>query len=174
MNTERITDAAHPLYAQAMALYAVSFPPHEQRESLSQTRILSDGRYHFDAVCDDGELVGEVLYWEVGEFLYIEHFCVLPSKRNKRYGQKILEAMRAKPLILEIDPPADDMSIRRKGFYERCGFAENPYHHVHPPYHRGNPGHELVVMSRPKRLTQSEYEMFAQCLRDTIMKNAYL
>lgn len=40
-------------------------------------------------------------------FLYIEHFCILP-----------------KTLMLEIDPPKDDISKRRKGFYERSGFTE--------------------------------------------------
>ena len=29
-------------------------------------------------------------------------------------------------MILEIDPPVDDISIRRRGFYERSGFVENP------------------------------------------------
>jgi len=45
----------------------------------------------------------------------------------------------------------DEIARRRKGFYERCGYAENPYPHVHPPYHCGNKGHELVVMSAPRR-----------------------
>ena len=50
--------------------------------------------------------------------------------------------------------------MRRKGFYERCGFTENPYAHVHPPYHPGNPGHRLVVMSSPEKLTPDAYERF--------------
>ena len=35
----------------------------------------------------------------------------------------------------EIDPPTGDISRRRKGFYERGGFVENPYPHIRPPYH---------------------------------------
>ena len=27
-------------------------------------------------------------------------------------------------VILEIDPPTDPVSIRRKGFYERCGYRD--------------------------------------------------
>ena len=173
MDIERITQVNHPLYKKAMNLYEISFPFHEHREALSQSRILCQSTYHFDVVSDDKEFVGEALYWEIGDFLYIEHFCVLPSMRNKRYGQKILEVLQTKPLILEIDPPVDEISRRRQGFYERCGFVENPYLHIHPPYHKDCSGHELVVMSSPKKLTQNEYDMFSHYLQNTIMKEAY-
>lgn len=78
----------------------------------------------------------------------IEHFCILPEMRNKQYGQKALAllAKQGKTLILEIDPPKDDISKRRKGFYERCGFTENLFTHIHPSYHKENGGHHLVIM----------------------------
>lgn len=173
MEIERITYTDHPLFPEAMELYEISFPAHEQREALSQSEILSSSAYHFDVICDGGEFVGEILYWEIGDFLYVEHFCVHPSMRNKHYGQRILEAYQAKPLILEIDPPVDEISRRRQGFYERCGFVANPYGHVHPPYHRGCEGHKLVVMSSPDQLSQSEYDMFNEFLQNTIMKDAF-
>ena len=173
MNIERITSPAHPLYQKAMELYGISFPAHEQRETRSQEQILAQDAYHFDVICDGGAFVGEILYWEVAGSFYIEHFCVLPSQRNKHYGQKILNAYQAAPLILEIDPPVDEISIRRKGFYERCGFVENPYRHVHPPYHAKNHGHELVIMSSPRMLEAGEYERFSHYLQDTVMKDVY-
>lgn len=170
---EQITTPEHPLYADAMELYRISFPLHEQRESASQIEILGNPDYHFDVVCDGNNLVGEILYWNIGNALYIEHFCVLPSMRNKHYGQKILAALQDRPLILEIDPPVDAISQRRKGFYERCSFVENPYSHTHPPYHKGNAGHDLVVMSSPKLLTPDEYEVFRNALHNTVMKRAW-
>ena len=173
MEIHRITKADDPLYGEALRLYGISFPPHEQREPLSQGEILQQEAYHFDVVCDNGEFVGEILYWDIGGAFYIEHFCVLPAMRNRHYGQKILNAYQQTPLILEIDPPEDEIAVRRKGFYERCGFAANPYFHVHPAYHRGNAGHELVVMSSPKVLTPEEYERFNRFLRDTVMKDVY-
>ena len=173
MDIVRITQISHPLYKEAMNLYVISFPFHEQREAFSQARILCQSSYHFDVVIEEGKFIGEVLYWEIGDFLYIEHFCVLPSMRNKRYGQKILERLQTKPLVLEIDPPVDEISRRRQGFYERCGFVENPYLHIHPPYHKDHSGHELVVMSSPKELSANEYDMFRQYLQSVIMKDAY-
>ena len=160
MRIERMTTREQPLYERAMELYRGSFPPHELREEPSQQKILNDPAYHFDLLFDGGQFVGEVLYWEIAGFFYIEHFCILPELRNRHYGQAALELLHSTPLILEIDPPVDAISIRRKGFYERCGFVPNPYRHIHPPYHRGNSGHELVVMSYP-------------CLTDMVMKDVF-
>ena len=173
MKFERITTSEHPFYKEAIDLYKISFPLHEQREAISQNEILRNPEYHFDIVCDDNRFIGEVLYWDIGGFRYIEHFCVMPSMRNHHYGQIILTALQDKPLILEIDPPVDEISRRRKGFYERCGFVENPYSHIHPPYHKGNGGHELVIMSSPNAITFGEYEMFQRALRDMVMLNAW-
>lgn len=175
MNLKRITSPVHPAYKRALELYQISFPFHEQREVFSQAAILNNDDYHFDLIYDEDVFVGLILYWETLDFIYVEHFCILPEMRNKQYGQKglLLLQEKQKTIILEIDPPIDEISIRRKGFYERCGFAENPYYHIHPPYHRGNKGHELVVMSNPAAITQSEYDAFREYLQDTIMDGAF-
>lgn len=174
MHLERITSPEHPLFQQAMALYQLSFPPHEQREMPSQRAIMCHPAYHFDAICQEDVFIGEALSWEIGDFRYIEHFCILPEMRNKRYGQRALALLlQDHPLMLEIDPPIDEISLRRKGFYERCGFVANPFPHVHPPYHPGNHGHALVVMSAPAPLTQKDYDAFNRYLQDEIMKDAF-
>lgn len=175
LHFERLTDTAHPLYEKAIELYRISFPYHEQRETPSRKRILEDEAYHFELLFDDTTFVGLVLYWEATDFLYVEHFCILPEMRGRKYGQTVLEmlANSGKPIILEIDPPIDEVSRRRKCFYERCGFAENPYPHMHPPYHRGNEGHALVVMTYPKAIAPQAYETFNMYLREHIMNRAF-
>lgn len=173
MNLERITNVDNHMYLQAVELYKISFPEHEQRERLSQENILKDKAYHFDLIYDEDTFVGIILYWEIGGYFYIEHFCILPEMRNKHYGERTLDLLKERGLILEIDPPVDDISIRRKGFYERCGFVKNQYSHIYPPYHIGNSGHELIVMSRPNKLTDAEYNEFNSVLKDVIMKDAF-
>ena len=174
MYFERLTSAAHPLYTHAMELYSTSFPMHEQRREASQRRILADPAYQFLLIREGEEFVGELLCWETETFLYVEHFCIRPELRNRRYGQRALAllAARGKTVVLEIDPPVDETSARRKGFYERCGFVENPYPHVHPPYRAGNRGHELVVMSCPRTLPPEEYAAFAAYLQNRVMSGA--
>lgn len=176
MNFERITNSLHPMYKRALELYQISFPLHEQREASSQAMILHDDTYHFELIYDEGIFVGIVLYWENLDYIYIEHFCILPEMRNKQYGQRALSLLKEQKntLILEIDPPIDSVSEKRKGFYERCGFVENPYAHIHPPYHKGCNGHKLVIMSSPAAISQAEYAVFYTHLQDKIMNDVFL
>lgn len=175
MHFERLMSAAHPLYGRAMELYRVSFPPHERREALSQERILADADYHFALACDGDTFVGLALFWETDGFVYVEHLCIVPELRGRRYGGQVLELLgqRGRVVILEIDPPVDDISRRRQGFYERSGFVVNPYPHVHPPYHAGCAGHGLVVMSSPRAISAEEYAAFSDYLAGRVMKGAY-
>lgn len=175
MRLERITDTKNKIYKKALELYSASFPSYEQREPTSQAKILSDEEYHFNLIYDGDIYVGLILYWETKDFIYVEHFCILPEMRNKKYGQKVLELLshRGKIVILEIDPPIDTIAARRKGFYERCGFAENPYTHTHPPYHKKNRGHDLVIMSYPNKITQSEYDAFTHYLKNRVMADVF-
>lgn len=175
MRFERLISEKHEMYKKAIELYRISFPLHEQREENSQVNLLNDEEYHFTLVYDDDVFVGLILYWETQGFVYVEHFCILPEMRSKKYGQKALGLLgkSGKTVILEIDPPIDTISVRRKGFYERSGFVENPYPHVHPPYHEGNIGHNLVIMSFPDRITQNEYDFFKYYLDHRVMENVF-
>ena len=137
MEFERVTTADHPLYQDALALYRASFPPHEQREAASQQAILGNEAYHFDLLLDAGEWVGDALYWDAGDFLYLEHFCIRPELRNRRYGQKALEVLCRRPLILEIDPPVDEISIRRKGTLRALRTGRKPVSARAPAVSRG-------------------------------------
>ena len=176
MRLERVTDIGHKMFEEALQVYRISFPFHEQREIHSQINIIQDDGYHFDLIYDEGLFVGLLLFWKTEDFIYIEHFCILPEMRNKQYGRKALELLgrQGKTMILEIDPPVDAISCRRKEFYERSGFVETPYLHVHPPYHRGNTGHSLVLMSYPQKIAQEGYGLFRRYLERRVMADAYI
>lgn len=171
MHFERIHSTSDPRYADAMALYRSSFPAHELRTSASQARALAQDAYQFRLIFDGDIWVGLLLCWDADSFFYIEHFCTRPELRGRGCGQAALALLAAegKPIILEIDPPVDDISRRRQCFYERAGYHANPYAHVHPPYHAANRGHALVVMSRPGALSPDTYAAFAGYLRRTVM-----
>lgn len=53
-----------------------------------------DEQFHFDLIYDDGEFIGEVLYWDTDSFIYIEHFCILSEKRNRKYGERTLSMLQ--------------------------------------------------------------------------------
>lgn len=167
----RLTSAADPAFERAMELYAQSFPLHEQRMPDSQRAILSCPSYHFDVIFDGAAFVGDILYWRADGFAYVEHFCINQALRGQGYGQRALHALCAQGgvVILEIDPPTDDVAVRRQSFYERCGFVKNEYAHIHPPYRAGNSGHKLVIMSWPRAITRQEYDRFNSYLKASVM-----
>lgn len=171
MRTVRLTSADGELFHQAMKLYEVSFPYHEQREAPSQCAILLHEEYHFELLYDEECFVGILLYWETANFQYVEHFCIEPLLRNRCYGQRALALLqeKGKAILLEIDPPVDTIARKRRAFYQRAGFCANPYDHVHPPYHPGCEGHHLVIMSHPGVLNEQAYEEFRAYLEHTVM-----
>lgn len=175
MELVRIKDRNDSRLETSMKYYACSFPLHEQRELASQTDIMRDSAYHFTLIFDGKEEIGTILYWETDEYIYVEHFYIYPDFRGNAYGSMTLRALtqQGKPVILEIDPPTDEISVRRKGFYERCGFAANAYPHIHPPYHKGNAGHSLVMMSYPNPISQTQYDAFQRDLKDRIMAKVF-
>lgn len=171
MKLERLTTVEHEIYTKAMELYRQSFPFHEQREAVSQAELMGNEAYQFNLIYDGAVFVGLLLCWETDRFVYVEHFCIHPALRNQRYGRRALELLgqRGKTVILEIDPQVDEIAIRRKGFYERAGFRENPFPHVHPAYHKGYSGHSLVVMSCPEPLSEERYQEFDRYLKTVVM-----
>ncbi len=170
MYFSRITSISDERIPAAKLLYASSFPLYEQRLPEAQADILGLGEYHFDAIMDEHGFTGLMLYWENSKFIYVEHFCILPERRGAGCGKAALEilAEKGKTVILEIDPPNDEISIRRKGFYERAGYLANGYTHIHPPYRPGNSGHTLMVMSYPKSLSPEEYADFYTYLTSVV------
>ena len=181
LRIHRLRTADDPIFAPAMALYAASFPQHEQRLEPSQRRIMAHEQYHFGILRDEEGFAGLALFWDAGAYLYVEHLCISPARRGQGLGTEALDLLagEGKPVVLEIDPPVDAISRRRQNFYERAGFAAAgeatecgiPHPHIHPPYRPENSGHALVVMSRPRPLTEDEYAAFAAYLADVVMKD---
>lgn len=172
MEFQRLTSPTDPRFAEAIALYRQSFPYHEQRENVSQAAALAHPDYHFDLIDDEDVFIGLLLYWETQDFIYVEHFCIEPTLRGRSYGQKalVLLARKGKPIVLEIDPPVDELTRRRKAFYERSGYKANLYPHVHPPYHGDCQGHSLVVLSFPHELSAEAYTRFHTYLCEQVMR----
>ena len=163
-----LTDPKDGRFAPAFALYEQSFPIHEQRTREKQEGVLSHPEYHYEVITDQGRFVGILLFWEYPQGRYVEHFAIAPELRGGGVGARALAELCGQgiPVILEIDPPVDEISVRRQHFYERCSFP-----HLHPPYRKGFQGHPLVVMSAPGALTQKAYDRFAGYLQNTVMSD---
>lgn len=173
MTRQPLIDPKDSRFLSAFALYEESFPVHERRTRQAQQERLGCPGYHFDVLMEGEAVQGILLWWEAGPFCYVEHFAIVPQLRGTGIGTRALEQLRkeGRRVLLEIDPPVDEVARRRQRFYEKAGFCENPFHHIHPPYRAGFSGHELVVMTSPGPITQEEYQEFARYLDEVVMSD---
>lgn len=176
MTFQRLTSDTGELFDRAFAVYRTSFPEFEQRSPEKQRVLMRNPAYHLDLVLEGEEeaFAGLLAYWEFPGYAYIEHFAIHPDFRGKSLGSAVLGEFCAgrERVILEIDPPEDDVSIRRENFYKKLGFVSNPYPHRHPAYQKRFPPHRLVTMSHPRGMSPAEYNRFADDLQNVVMSDA--
>lgn len=171
MTYTRITDTEHPLFAQAWDLYKKSFPPEERRQLRTQKKIMDHQLYHFELITDKTLFVGFILWWGFDDVRYIEHLATLPCLRGKGYGKRILEKFISAsnvPVLLEVEHPANAISKRRIGFYQRAGFVLNEYPYSHPPYKKGGEYVPLMLMTCPNAITENELQRFLELYHPVI------
>ncbi len=160
MELKRLRAGTGDVWQMMVALYEAAFPYHERRDAEAQLRAMADEAYHFHVIYDDEETaIGFITYWESDAFLYLEHFATLPQVRGRGYGAEALELIKksGKLLILEAELPTDELTSRRIGFYERCGFAVNPHRHLQPPYHGEHALAQMKILTYPRTVSVDEY-----------------
>lgn len=162
MNLKTLDTENIELFERAFALYESAFPFEERRDRAEQARVMQNEAYKFDLVMDEEKFVGIMLYWEREDYIFLEHFAVLPSERNKGYGAKALDLLKekGKRILLEIEPPTAGITNRRFNFYKRNGFIMNPYHHIQAKYHADDNDLHLKVLSYPNQLSDAQYYSF--------------
>ena len=172
---ERIEDKTHPYFEEAFSLYEKSFPVFERRAKYDQISALTDSEYHFIIIKkEQGDLLGILLTWHTENFIYIEHFAITPLARGKSIGTRTLKYLRKvsdKTILLEIDPPVDKISIKRKVFYQRVGFIQSDKTYFHTSYRDETEPHQLMIMSYPA-LTEDVYTSFQESLSNQIMQHS--
>lgn len=166
-----------PVDTDVWQLYLESFPAHEIRSAASHAEAMRDAAFHPMIVRDEnGTLLALLFYWQYDDSIYIEHLAVNPALRGRQIGTTLLNAFilqhDGRQVLLEIDPPEDEVSVKRLRFYAHIGFVENNYAFTHPSYRRG-PGatpHRLVILSYGKELTPEAFARFEAYLRGHVMQ----
>ncbi len=147
-------------------LYCEAFPVDERRSYASMKRFLEYPAYYPEIILFEGKFAGIVFWWLFDKMLFIEHFATLPSVRGKGIGalviDKIQKQYKTKPIILEVEHPAGELEQRRVNFYKRLGFFENDFEYTQPPLDKGQKSLDLMLMSYPNVMTQSELMGFVQ------------
>lgn len=132
-----------------------SFPADEYRPFDEQKALFEKDEYKVYICEDNGDIKGFIALWEFTNLVYIEHFAVSPSCRNCGIGSDMLRQVTAsakKLVCLEVEPPNEDISIRRIGFYERNGFYLSNYPYMQPAISEGRRPVPLRIMTFGKKI----------------------
>lgn len=138
---------------QIVALYEYSFPPEERRDSLSLRRLLNEnGQLQSIIYTDGSDLIGFILYHQLEQCNFVEHFAVDQASRGSGIGSTMFTDFLAQhpgPVVLEVELPETEIARRRIGFYERLGLKSWPeVAYVQPSYGPQKPALPLMLMSR--------------------------
>lgn len=158
---------------KARTLYELAFPECERRPSTAWLRLMNDEpAFHAMAIATESTFAGILTYWEMPEFVYVEHFAIMPDVRGYGIGAHMMKRLqqRFSRIVLEAEPPTDEMTRRRIGFYRRLGWemSEKPY--IQPPYRLGEPSVPLVLMSTDLVWLESQYETVCRAIAKRVYK----
>ena len=170
-------ETKHPGYPFVEQLLHEAFPPEERRDDDAQRRntdhhplfgcyLITDEYEH------ESTRIGLITVWQLDGFRYIEHLATSPGIRNKGYGREImkqLDALFPGTTVLEVEPPTDETSTRRIGFYRRCGFNLCTKEYLQPPYRKADKTFPLYLMFKGTESIDSAFEH----IRNEIHREVY-
>ena len=159
-------------FDEIYAIMEASFPPDERRTFAEQRRLMDQTQYKIYAErAQSGAIVAFLAVWEFETFVFLEHLAVTEQCRNQGLGARLLQEVCKRyglPACLEVEPPTDQLTRRRVGFYQRNGFVLNEYDYVQPSISAGRQPVPLMLMTSPTALTVMEFETIRQKLYRTV------
>jgi GNAT superfamily N-acetyltransferase len=168
----QIVNTEDPYFGAFWSIYNESFPLNERRTSDQQIAIFKKAGYRIDLYLSGTQVIGFIASWEAKEFVFIEHFAIAPEFRSKGLGSAILNPFilsKTNLVILEIDPPVDELTSRRLRFYSLLGFLKNDFPHIQPSYRPGELPLQLTLLSWPDLISNETYSQFSKFQNDTVM-----
>lgn len=165
------------LYEQMEHEWLAAFPVCERREvALQRSLLIHDRQFEGYAVFDEGgQPVGGIFLWRIGGFVYIEHLFIVPAEKGKGWGSRILQQLAHETVILEAEPPTDEISEKRIHFYRKNGFHVCADDYLQPPYREGDtPFRLLLLANRPwseldfKTVRSHIYRSVYKCATDDL------
>ncbi len=160
MNFIIINSTLQKEFKKAWKLYEDSFPSSEKRVIAEQEKTFFKEQYKFLTIFDDDLFVGILTFWEIEDFIFIEHLAINPELRGQNYGSKVLNVFLEKysNIILEIEPVVDEATKRRLNFYTKLGFVQNSIKHFQVPFRKNDEKLALEILSYKTSLSNEKYQ----------------
>lgn len=158
-------------FKQLYDLMQDSFPESEIRTFENQQRLLKNPLYTVYVLREKEKILAFFAEWQNDTYRFLEHLAVNKNHRSRGLGSKTLQAynnLSNKPVILEVEPPEDDIQIRRVKFYERNGYYLSSYSYIQPTINEGYEGIPLVLMTYPTKMDNIELNEVKYWLDQTV------
>lgn len=160
------------IFSQMYEILENSFPKTERRSRKGHLSEFNDPLFR-SLVLEDGRIQGFMNYWEMSEFIYLEHFAIAKELRGRGIGSRLMNelcsSIQNRLIVLEVEPEQkSDIADRRIKFYERLGFVLNEYPYLQPPYENTAPL-PLAIMSSERKLEPSEFVK----IKNALYRNVY-
>ncbi|MGN6493990.1 MAG: GNAT family N-acetyltransferase [Agriterribacter sp.] len=143
----KITGGSGESEPAVQMLYETSFPLHERRNWDQQMLLCSNGGLKLYVIESENQFIGFVFFWQLSNFVFVEHFATTPEWRGKGIGSFAVNWLIEKftRIVLEVEPSQTSAeAARRMQFYERLGFSRFDGAYAQPPYHADG---EYIPMS---------------------------
>ena len=148
-------------FADVWKIMEASFPPNERRTKEKQEELLTkEKKYELFAAKQEERLLAFLAVWHFEKFTFVEHFAVDKNARNGGLGAAMLQELKKKTpqkIILEVEPPEDEMKERRIAFYKRNGFSYNSYPYMQPAMNEDTEAIPLKIMSTEGELDEDGF-----------------
>lgn len=156
-------------------LIEISFPEDEYRTYEEQKALLDDPIYNIYVLPgENGDtIMAFIAVWEFDSFAFVEHFAVDPAYRSMGLGSKVLrEIIDAvqKMVCLEVEPPHNELALRRIRFYERGNFFFNEYPYMQPAISKGRNPIPLFIMTFGRAVDENEFSIIKRELYTKVYK----
>lgn len=138
MNFESLKNSKHISFAKE--IYTSSFPLDERRDfDLVLDMVGKEGFdfYVIKSSLEDEKPIGIISLWKFEDFVYIEHFAIDKSLRQKGYGSVVIKEILSKysqPFIIEVEPPTNVEALKRINFYKKLNFSLLDFNYLQPAY----------------------------------------
>ncbi len=170
----RIETEHHPYFPKVWHLLQTSFHAGERRDLDKLKEILKDERVQLWAWEEQNLFMGMAVIWTFEKFNFLEYLAVHQDARGKGIGSALMQSfLGPKLLLLEVQPPTDDINKSRIAFYERLGLQLNSYPYHQPPYQKRGETFPLQIMSSPQLLSPNEFEDYTTLIRKEVYEKWY-
>ena len=155
------------LLKKVKKIYEDAFPPNERRCFEKVIDLLIDKRFQLFAITFENEVVGMFSKWDFGSFVYIEHFAISKEFRGNGLGsyvlQKFIEEENCQ-IVLEVELPEDNFSLKRIKFYKQFGFSICNKSYIQPPYDNDKEAVPMLIMAKQEINSEIEFKNIEKTL----------